>query len=78
VGQQKCVGQHCSHGAGHGKSFLSLTKIFQISNCFQFVKYEYGTYMVPKISKLRTGVDMIIVNNFSHWPNFRFPLYFML
>jgi hypothetical protein len=58
------------------ESFSFIPSISQYSKTFQFVKYDMGTSRGTKISKLCTGVDLIVVDNFSHWPNFRFLLDF--
>jgi hypothetical protein len=67
-----CVGQ------ARLTTFSFIPRIFQYSNTFQLVKYNKGISRGPKISNLYQGVDLIIMNNFSHWPKFIFPLYFML
>jgi hypothetical protein len=62
-----------------GQAQLNLFRlIFQYSNQIKLVKYEKGTSTVPTISKLCKAVDLGIMNNFSHWPNFIFPLDFTL
>jgi hypothetical protein len=67
-------------GFGPKRAAARLTTFLysKYSNTFHLVKYEKGTTKDPKISKLWTGLDLIIMNNFSRWPNFRFPEDFML
>jgi hypothetical protein len=71
-------GLHSCVGQARLTNFSFIPRVFKYSNTFQVVKYDKGNSRGPKISKHFTGVDLILMNNFSHWPNFILPLDFML
>jgi hypothetical protein len=54
-------------------NLFNYSKDFQKSNQFKLTKYENGTFITPKISKLCMPEDNFKRNNFSCGKEFKFP-----
>jgi hypothetical protein len=69
---QSRVGPHCGGGLGPFRLFALFARFSKYSNQIKLVTYEKGTSMGSNFSKLCKGVDLNIMNNFAHLPNFIF------
>jgi hypothetical protein len=70
-------GPYCS-GGRPVNPFPIIPRIIQLSNQLTIVKYEEGTSIAPKISKLLMVIYYLQMYNFHFLPNLQIPLDFEL